>query len=263
MDLGLDGKGVLLVGGTAGVGRAVARLLAGEGARMVLSGRHAESLAATESELKNSLGANVKAVQSDVTSADQVEALVATARSYLGRIDVLIHTAGDSWKRDILTVTDEQMHDTWALNLLGPIRSIRAVVSQMQDRAGGAIVVLGAVSGKQPIPGFVPGNTSKAGLLALVKGLASDLAPMNIRINNVCPGRCATERWMNDAEKTSQQLGVSVDEFVREKVKDIPMQRLAQPDEVASCVVFLASDRASYITGQSVSVDGGWGKSII
>lgn len=263
MDLGLAGKGVLLVGGSAGVGRAVVRLLANEGARVVFSGRNRESLTTTEAELKRSFRADVKAVQSDVTNSEEVESLVATARGHLGRIDVLIHTAGDSWKRDILSVTDEQMHETWALNLLSPVRTIRAVVSQMQDRAGGAIVVLGAVSGKQPIPGFVPGNTSKAAVLALVKGLAMDLAPMNIRINNVCPGRCATERWMNDAKTRSTELGISVDEFVREKVKDIPMQRLAQPDEVASCVVFLASDRASYITGQSVSVDGGWGKSII
>lgn len=263
MDFGLSGKGVLLVGGSAGVGRAVGRLLVNEGARVVFSGRNATSLAATEVELRRACRADVKAVRSDVNKRDEVESLVTTARQHLGRIDVLIHTAGDSWKRDILNVTDEQMRETWELNLLGPVRTIRAVASQMQDGIGGAIVVLGAVSGKQPIPGFVPGNTSKAGVLALVKGLAADLAPMNIRVNSVCPGRCATERWMNDASARSKELGVSVDEFVREKVKDIPMQRLAQPDEIAFCVVFLASNLASYITGQSVSVDGGWGKSII
>ena len=263
METGLRDKGVLLVGGTAGIGRAVAELLAAEGARLVLCGRHDDTLATTIEALQRTAQHAVTGLRCDVTRQEEVDAVVAAAFKALGRVDVLIHTAGDSWKRDIFTVTDEQMYETWALNLLAPVRTIRAVVPHMRDFGGGAIVLLGALSGKQPIAGFVPGNTSKAGVLSLVKGLATDLASANIRINSVCPGRCSSERWMADAEAVSRDRGITVDAFVAERVQEVPMRRLGRPDEIADCVVFLASERASYITGQSISVDGGWGKSII
>ncbi|MDA0814381.1 MAG: SDR family NAD(P)-dependent oxidoreductase, partial [Verrucomicrobia bacterium] len=163
METGLANKGVLLVGGTAGVGRSVADLLAAEGARIVLCGRHDETVTATVEDLSKSGPTDVTGFRCDVTVPEDVEALVSAAISALGRIDILIHTAGDSWKRDIFTVTDEQMYETWALNLLAPVRTIRAVAPHMRDSGGGVIVLLGALSAKQPIPGFIPGNTSKAG----------------------------------------------------------------------------------------------------
>lgn len=262
MDLGLRGRVALVTGSTRGLGRAVATLLADEGARVAVNGRHPATVDATAEAIARRAGHAVLALPGDVSAADQASGLVARTVRELGRLDILICNAGGPRAAPF----DSQPPDAWQgalnTNLLSAVHLTRAAVPVMRRSRWGRIVCLASVAAKQPLPGLIVSTTVRAGVLGFAKALADEVAAEGITVNVVCPGYIATERMEELVTERATRQQRSADEVRRDMVTDIPEGRIGQPDELAAAVVFLASERASYITGAALQVDGGFVRSI-
>ena len=261
MDLGLAGRETLVVGGSAGIGLATARLLAAEGASVTIAARDADRLQEVAASIGRSEQSEVLWFTVDVTDDDAETQL--TSR-YAGRgIDVLIVTVGGSIRGRFDSFGDDAWHDNYNMNVLGPVRAVRALLPSLEAGRSPVIVLLGAAGAKMPYVNQVVSNVHKAGLLALVKTLSHELAGKGIRVNAISPGRTLTRLWLDRAERLAAEQGTTPAAVIEEFATEIPLGRFAEPDEIAQAVVFLASDRASYITGQSISVDGGIGRGLL
>jgi NAD(P)-dependent dehydrogenase (short-subunit alcohol dehydrogenase family) len=242
-----EGRGALVTGGGSGIGRAAAARLLREGARVVINGRRQNVLDDALQELRG-LG-EVAAVRADVSRDDEVEGLVAEALARLGRIDVLVNSAGiDGAGVGALELDPAAWRRVLEVNLTGPFLVARAVARHMAAAGGGAIVNVSSLNGVAAEPHFAEYNSSKGGLDTLTRSLAVDLVHDNIRVNAVCPGYILTpmtERYIADPA-----VGGAI-------TAAIPMGRVGDPSEVAAAIAFLASDDASYITGELLVVDGG------
>ena len=264
MDLQLAGREALVVGGSAGIGLATARLLAAEGASVTIASRDAARLQQAAASIGRSTATNseVPWFPVDVT-ADDAEARL-TARYGDGKgLDILIVTVGGSIRGRFDTFGDDAWHDNYNMNVIGPVRTVRALLPSLEAGRSPAIVLLGAAGAKMPYVNQVVSNVHKAGLLALVKTLSHELAPKGIRVNAISPGRTLTRLWLDRAERLAAEQGTTPDDVIEEFASEIPLGRFAEPDEIAQAVVFVASNRASYITGQSISVDGGIGRGLL
>ena len=261
MDLGLAGRETLVVGGSAGIGLATARLLAAEGASVTIAARDADRLQEVAASIGRSEQSEVSWFAVDVTDDDAETQL---ASRYAGRdIDVLIVTVGGSIRGRFDSFGDDAWHDNYNMNVLGPVRAVRALLPNLEAGRSPVIVLLGAAGAKMPYVNQVVSNVHKAGLLALVKTLSHELAGKGIRVNAISPGRTLTRLWLDRAERLAAEQGTTPAAVIEEFATEIPLGRFAEPDEIAQAVVFLASDRASYITGQSISVDGGIGRGLL
>ncbi|MCS7235901.1 MAG: SDR family oxidoreductase [Armatimonadota bacterium] len=256
MDLGLRGQRVLVVGATRGVGRAVARLLAEEGARVGLVARDGAALVRLAEELRG-LGAEADWQAADVT--DPTQATAAVRRLCAGGVDALVHVAGSGVRVPFAEATDEVWRASLELNLLAAVRVVRLALPHLRD--GARVVLLGAASGKRPHLGQSPSNAAKAALANLAASLAEELAP-RVLVNCVAPGRILTERRLARLQEAAARRGVPLAEAVAEDAEEIPLGRHGRPEEVAAVAVFFASPRAGYVTGQTVVVDGGWVRSV-
>lgn len=258
MDLGLTGKVAMVAASSRGLGRACAIGLAREGARLSLAARSAEALQKVADEIREETGAEVLTVPTDVTQADQIERWGAQTFERFGGVDILVTNAGGPphgvWAD---FQSDEAWIEAFELNMLSTIRMIRLVVPSMRARGGGRILNIQSTSVKAPIGNLILSNTIRPGVAGLAKSLSRELAADNILVNTVCPGSIYTDRSRSGTLDQARRLGITEEEAIAQRSATIPLKRFGTPEEFANMVVFLASERASYMTGVTVAVDGG------
>lgn len=253
MDLGLKGRAALVTAASKGMGKACALGLAAEGARVLMCARTERDITSAADEVRSTTGAEAVAMVADVTRADDVKALGARAREAFGGVDILIANAGGPPRADFEQTTDEQWYAAFEVSVLSVVRLIREVLPSMRARRWGRILTIQSVSVRQPVEGLVLSNGVRPGVAGLVKTLSEDLGRDNITINVLCPGKIMTDRFLGGAARA----GLPPDEYARRAAVDVPLRRIGTPEEFASVAVFLASERASYVTGAALQIDGG------
>ena len=243
MDLGMKDRVALVAASSKGLGKAVALGLAAEGAKLALCARGEEELRRTAAEIPT----EVLAETVDVTQEAQVRAFVDNVLRKFGRIDICVTNAGGPPAKKFAETTIDDWRSAVDLNFISTVHFARAVLPHMKEQRWGRLIAISSVAVLQPVDGLILSNAARSAVRGLVKSLSNEYAPHNVLVNNVCPGYTATERL--------QKLNVHPE-------AQIPLGRVATPEEFANLVVFLASDRASYITGVSIPVDGGWTKAL-
>ena len=259
MDLELAGKPCIVTGASSGIGRATARLLAAEGAKVLLAARSEERLAEAAAECADR-GADVERLALDVTEGNAGERLVARCEERLGPAWAAVACAGTSRVRPLEELSDEDFDEQWALNVMAPLRLMRAVAPGMADRAEGRIVNVSSSSGKRPSLTNVAYTVGKAAQLALSRSFADAYASSGVLVNAVTPGPIGTELWMGEgglADQSAAARGVEREEALEAARSKIPLGRLGTDEEVAAVIAFLCSRHASNVAGAAWSVDGG------
>lgn len=255
MKISFDDKIVLVTGGSRGLGRTLVEAFLENGASVVTCARHPDELETTVGALRERFGDRVTGWVADIRHADAMEQLVHVAQEHFGGLDILVNNAAFSHSGTGLSLTDEQWEDEWQMKSMAVVRGTRAAVPALRTRGGGSIITISAVFDKQPDARFYASSVVRAGVLGLTKLLARELAPDHIRVNAIGAGLIHTPSW----EKRHDPATGSLERYLQETARayDVAMQRLAEPEEVANAVLFLASDAASYITGTQLDVDGG------
>lgn len=261
MDLNLQGKVALVVASSQGLGKAIAAELAKEGADVMLSGRDEDKLQAVQEELQQAAQGRVAYHRADITDAEEIKCLIKAAHDAFGRIDIVVNNAGGPPGGEFEKLTDEHWQKAFELNLLSYVRVIREALPYLKKQ-GGRIVNIASSSIKQPIPGLILSNTFRTGIVGMTKTLAEELAPYNILINTVAPGRIATDRVAFLDQLKADKLGSTREQVENESKKQIPLGRYGHPEEFAKVVTFLVSDACTYVTGSAWLIDGGMVKSI-
>jgi 3-oxoacyl-[acyl-carrier protein] reductase len=257
MDLGLKDRVALVAASSEGLGKAVALGLAREGAKLALCARTQSTLDATAAEIRRETGAAVFARAVDVTVYEQVQAFVAGTVAEFGRLDICVANAGGPPSKSFAETTVEDWRRTAELNLMSTVYLAKETLPVMQQRRWGRFIAITSVSVKQPVDGLILSNSVRAGVSGLVKTLANEYGPSNVLVNNVCPGYTGTARLLELEETLARKQGVTPRQIEEGWAAATPLRRIGQPEELANLVVFLASERASYITGASIAVDGG------
>jgi NAD(P)-dependent dehydrogenase (short-subunit alcohol dehydrogenase family) len=255
MDLGLTHRVCLVTGSTGGIGLETARLLAAEGAHVVVTGRDAGRVEEARSDVGAALG-----IASDLSEPEASASLVAATAQALGPIEVLVNNVGTAYQTSFEDVSDEQWDSMWQLNVMSYVRCIRAVLPAMKAAGHGSIVNVSSTAGKRPSTAMPNYSVSKAAVLSLSRLIADLYAKDGIRSNAVTPGPTATAAWLGDGGLADQQAVTSAktrEEVLQAVGAGRPLGRLAEPEEIASVIAFLCSDRASYVTGSAWSADGG------
>ena len=257
METGLKGRVAIVAGASAGIGRAIALGLAAEGAHVALCARRQDAVEAVAAEARTAFGVEAFTQAFDVSDDAAVRAFVAAAHRKFGRIDVCVPNAGGPPAKPFLATTMEEWERAWQLNLRSAISFSQAVLPHMQQQHWGRIITLTSYTVKQPVPELVLSNTIRAGVMGLVRSLAGQFGRDGITVNNVGPGFTATDRSRSLLETRAKNQGTSVEAVQASLEKEIPVGRMATPEEVAAMFVFLASESAASITGQTFLVDGG------
>jgi len=262
MDLGLKDRVAIVAASSTGLGKAVAMGLAHEGARLVLCARTEAKLNSTAEEIRQTTSAEILARALDVTNYERVRQLIAETVRHYGRIDICVTNAGGPPAKPFSETTVEDWQAGVNLNLMSTLYFAREVLPLMQKQKWGRLITITSTAVKQPIDNLVLSNSVRSAVSGLMKSLANEYAKDNVLVNNVCPGYTLTARLDELAAKLAQAEGVDPQRIRERWAAQIPMRRLGQPEEFAALVVFLASERASYITGVSIAVDGGFVKGV-
>jgi 3-oxoacyl-[acyl-carrier protein] reductase len=262
MDLGIKDRVALVAAASKGIGFAAARELAREGAWVFICSRDQARASEAAQKIHDETGARVAGVGADVTDDQATERFVNLARERAGRIDILVTNAGGPPASSFAQAQLKTFRQAFELNALSAIRLAKLVLPGMQAQKWGRIVNITSVSVKQPIDGLLFSNTVRAALTGWAKTVSNEVAPDNVTVNNVAPGYTLTERQDEVAEARALALGKPKEEIIAAWATQGPMGRIGKPEEIAAAVAFLASERASYITGVTLQVDGGWVKSL-
>jgi 3-oxoacyl-[acyl-carrier protein] reductase len=262
MDLELKRRVALVAAASQGLGFAAALELAREGARVFLCSRDEERARAAAERIEAETGAAVVGVRADVTSDEDAARFVKLAQEQAGRVDICVTNAGGSPSSNSATTDLEMYRQAFELNALSAIRLARLVLPSMQAQLWGRLINITSITVKQPIDGLLLSNTVRAGLTGWAKTLSNEVAADNVTVNNIAPGYTLTERQDELAESRGRAAGKSREEMIEGWAGEIPMRRLARPEEIGAVVAFLASERASYITGVTLQVDGGWTRAL-
>jgi 3-oxoacyl-[acyl-carrier protein] reductase len=262
MNLGLKGKRALVLAASRGLGYACARGLAQEGCDLVICSRDEQRIQAAAAQIRADTGARVEALSADVSSPAQAERLVAAAVAAYGGLEILVHNAGGPPAGGFSAATEPQWVQAFEQNLMSLVRVAHAAVPEMKKAGYGRVLTIASSSIKQPIPNLVLSNAFRAGVWGLAKTMSQELAPHGILVNVIAPGRISTERIEELDMANASRTGKPVDEVRKASVASIPIGRLGNPEEFANLVVFLASERASYISGQGIFVDGAAGTAL-
>jgi NAD(P)-dependent dehydrogenase (short-subunit alcohol dehydrogenase family) len=257
MDLGLKGKCVLVTGGSMGIGKAAALALAAEGCRIALGARGKEALAQAAEEIGRHAQGEVLTVQADCTKPADIRRMVGEVLARFGRIDILVNSIGSAKSGHFLRLTEEEWRDSLELKLFGVVHCCREVVPHMQRQRWGRIVNLIGHRGRQPESQAMPAGVANAGLINFTKALADEFVRDGILVNGVSPCPMETRRLDYMVQAKAQMMGISEAAAREEFLRDIPIGRFAQPHEIAPLIAFLASERNTYISGTTISIDGG------
>jgi len=262
MNLGLKDRVALVAASSQGIGRATAEAFAAEGCRVAMCSRNPQTLQAAAENIRKQHDAEVLAQACDVTDAAAVSRFVAAVAEKFGSVDICVTNAGGPPAKGFLAATLEEWQRALDLNFLSAVYFAREVIPLMQRKRWGRILTITSITTKQPVTDLVLSNAVRAAVVGLVKSLANEFGKDGILVNNVGPGFTATDRLKELAKARASTSGKSGQQIVEGWAADAPLQRLGDPREIAETIVWLASERASYITGQTVLVDGGMYKGL-
>ncbi|HSY63293.1 MAG TPA: SDR family oxidoreductase, partial [Terriglobales bacterium] len=257
METGLKNRVAIVAASSQGIGQATAEALAAEGCRIAMCARNAQTLHAAAERIKKEHQAEVFAQALDVTDAEAVHRFVEAVVSKFGGVDICVTNAGGPPAKGFLAASLEEWRSAVDANFMSTVYFAREVIPHMQRRHWGRIITITSITTKQPVADLVLSNAVRAAVVGLVKSLANEFGKDGILVNNVGPGYTATDRLKELAKARSAALGKSEKEIAEGWSADAPLKRLGEPREVADAIVWLASERASYVTGQTVLVDGG------
>lgn len=257
MDLGLHGRVAIVAASSSGLGKEVALVLSEEGAYVAVCSRHKQRIEQAAEEIRARTSGQVLAATADVTIEADIARLVGGTVDRFGRIDILVCNAGGPPAGFFLDFTADDWRKAVELNFINTVNLCRAVVPHMRGRRWGRIVNITSVAAKQPIDHLILSNAVRAGVLGFSKSLSNQVAADGITVNCVCPGYTLTERLSAMGEAVAKNEGIQVEAVYKRWEKEVPMRRLGQPREFADVVAFLVSERASYVTGAVIQIDGG------
>ena len=263
MDLGLSNKVALVTAASRGLGRAVAEELAAEGASLIICSRQTDTIDRVATEIKNAGGVEVLGLAADVANPEHVARLVRSGIERFGRIDVLVTNAGGPPAGQFESFTLEQWDEATRLLLHSAVELARHVLPGMKERRWGRILNITSIAVKQPVDNLILSNSLRAAVTGFARTLANEVASLGVTVNNIMPGYTRTERVEELARMMSEKQGITPAEFIARWQREIPMRRIGEPREFAALAAFLVSERAGYITGTSIPVDGGWIKALM
>ena len=257
MELGLSGKVAIVGGASAGIGRAIALGLAQEGCGVAICARREPNLQAAAEEIRRRTQAEVLAIVCDMARHDDILRLVGETVNHFNRLDIVVNNAGGPPTGGLEDLSEEQWQRALNQNLLSAVRTSREALPYLRRAGAGRIINITSVAVKQPMDRLMLSNAARLGLVGMAKTLSREVAAEGITVNNVCPGNIATERLISLFEERARLEGKSFEEIIAEEERRVPTRFLGEPEDVANLVVFLASDKARYITGTTIQVDGG------
>jgi len=263
MDLGLRGRIAIVAGSSKGLGKAVAHALAGEGVHLALCARGADALEATAHDLELRHEVEVLRRALDVTDPTAVSSFVEETAKRFGRVDICVTNAGGPPVKAFLDIAADEWRAAVDLNFMSTLYFARAVIPHMQSHRWGRLITITSVTVKQPLDGLVLSNAVRAAVAGLVKSLANEFGKDNILVNNVCPGFTLTDRLDQLSTVIASSEGIAKEEVHARWNKTIPLGRLGRPEEFGAFVAMLCSEQASYVSGTSITVDGGFAKGLL
>lgn len=257
MELNIKGKTVLVTASSAGIGKAAAELFINEGCRVAISSSNKDNLLKAVNEIKVIYGIEPLWEQCDINNPTEIEDLVKHVKNNLGTIDILVNNCGGPQPGYLEELDDNNWEHAFEQVLMSVVRFTKLVLPGMKEKNWGRIINVTSLSVKQPVDNLILSNSLRSGVTAFAKTISSQVGKHNITVNNVAPGYTLTGRLYELAVVRAKQRGISHEEVLATMASEVPMKRLARPDEVASMIVYLASEQAGYITGQTIAVDGG------
>jgi 3-oxoacyl-[acyl-carrier protein] reductase len=263
MDFNLRNRVALIGGSSSGLGRAVAEELAAEGAHLVLCARSADTLNTVAGEIAAAHGVRAVPVAADLSTLAEAQRVADTALREFGRVDILVNNTGGPPSGPFESHDMNAWLKTYQLLLQSALVLTQALLPGMKERHWGRIINITSIAVKQPVDGLILSNSMRAAVTGFARTLANEVASTGVTVNNVMPGYTRTDRLVNLATSIAERKGTDIDAAYAQWENEIPMKRVGEPREFAALVAFLASDRASYITGTSIPVDGGWIRSLV